>query len=322
MRFSSVFCSVAVLALAGCAFFIPDNPSAPRYSTLQGERHVPALNQGLAQGGAPAQAATSQPAPVAEVAANDLPPAAAAPADNPAFPPVSAETRTRANEVIAARQVPVENGAVQLAGNAPAFTDVPPRPPMSGDASAETQLNQVRAQLERDRAAAEAAHGQLATDAAAEPSLLKDAAPSTMPPAAPVVPLAPLGNPPPAAVPLSPPPAPTSNNFIAPVPLMPPPPPPTGGAITFNQGNPANAAPAIDVTPAPQVAGLEPIVLRPPVGFTPAAAAPRPVAVAPPEYAPSGASPVGGGFNPNASGDSARSFASGTGYLPASRYTR
>ncbi|MFM9889095.1 MAG: hypothetical protein ACKVOE_00410 [Rickettsiales bacterium] len=323
MRFSSVFCCVAVLALAGCTYFIPDNPSAPRYSSLQGERHVPALNQQQLQNN-PQESQNAAPLP--EVAVAEVPPPALVQVtDNPAFPPVDATTRARASEVIAARQVPLENGSVQVAGNAPAFTDVPPRPVMNGDASAETQLNQVRAQLERDRAAAQAAHGQLATDAAAEPSLLRDPG-STPVPVAPAVPLAPLGNapsqptysPPPTAAP-----APVSNNFIAPVPLMPAPPPPSvGSGYAYAPGNPANAAPPIQVAPAPSVAGLEPIILRPPVGSPVAAAAAPRRFEAPPEYAPSGAMPAGGGFNPNASGDPSRSYASGAGFLPSSRYTR
>lgn len=349
MRFSPIFCAMAVASLSGCAYFIPENPSAPRYSTVLGERHAPQLNAQMGKA-ATSGSLDSSAAPVSTIASADVPPPPAAGAENAVpspFPPVDAATRAQAQAQLASapvpessqRRVPVENNTPQLAANAPDITSVPPRPPLTGEDSTEQQLNKVRAQLERDRAAADAARGKLSTDAAAEPSMLQGNGLAPLPPA---VNSAPLGAPPaPTPMPLptpaasrpdaaiSPPVAAASNDgFIAPAPLMPPPPAPTAGMYP----PPAAAPPtpmAVASAPLPASTALAPIMLRPPVQSAPSAqpsAAPR--FEAPVEAAPSNLPPaVRGGFDPMASGTAsgargATAYAGSAGYLPANRYTR
>ena len=88
------------------------------------------------------------------------------------LPPTEALTQRRAaNDVVAnTRQVPVENGAIQLASGEDLST-IPPRPMLTGPDSAQERLNATRNNLEQDRWSAGYARAQLATDAAKEPSL-------------------------------------------------------------------------------------------------------------------------------------------------------
>lgn len=48
MYFTRSFFSVSaistLLLVCGCSYLIPENPSAPRYNTVMGERRVPMLN--------------------------------------------------------------------------------------------------------------------------------------------------------------------------------------------------------------------------------------------------------------------------------------
>lgn len=330
MRFTSVLYTFGALALGGCAYLIPDNPSAPRYSTVMGERHAPELNKNIGQ------ASAAQSAPIMPIMTSDMPPAM--PSSMPApFPPVDAATQATASQQMAmnspvptsnavpmpqpigdARQVPAENLAE--AAGAPAFSSVPARPAMSGPESDADQLNKVRAQLEMDRANAEAARNQLSRDAAAEPSLLGAPTSNVVPPPTQVIerPLDPL--PPaypvpamaPSPAPMPPAPAapqPQPQSFIAPAPLMPPPPAPIASA---------QAAPLPSVYPvaaAPAAPALDPIMLRPPVASMPPASAPAVRRVVPQETAPSALPMASGGFNPMAASDS-------NGYLPQSRYAR
>lgn len=314
--------------LCGCSYLIPDNPSAPRYNTVAGERHRPQLN---GNGGQPASESAPAPAPrpqsmmapaapVTPVASAPWP--APAPAsepqtlayNSPQFPPVDPRTQARADQIM--RQVPAEN----LAANS-VFSTVPPRPEMNGNASDAQRMENARRQLEQDRTNANTARDQLSRDAASEPSMLRPPPEGTVPPPAPVSvnPLAPPANGlPPTSALWSAQTAstmqpgyiavPQNSSFAPPMPtgnIPQPMPAPAGGSWMANNG------------------GLEPIVLRPPASMS----APLPVSGPTrlqsrnPQTMPPVAS---GGFNPMASGvpaNNGSSYAS-AGYLPDSRYTR
>ncbi len=329
------------VSLGGCSYLIPPNPSSPRYNTVVGERHAPALN---------AQSATGAPTETAAVT----------PPDAPNFPPVDDATRIRAQQEMTAAQpvdavssaplpsptangrvVPVENAAptVTVAENTtyPSLASVPPRPVISGDESDAARLARIRSALEADRASANTARDQLAHDAAQEPSMqpLPEAT-GTVPPPAPVS-VAPVA-PPPAATP-SPSftPAPQSSNVpapnsIAPVPtpVFPPPPPPSNmsalppavipaqsAAIRTPVANATFSTPAVTpvaaVAPAPvfqpmpsapPAPAVAPIVLRPPTGDVAAANVPAPAFHVTPtqQFMPQPAPPAAGGFDPMADG--------------------
>ncbi|PZP84567.1 MAG: hypothetical protein DI582_08415 [Azospirillum brasilense] len=236
-----------------------------------------------------------QAAPMAPaVQAAPLPPVAqATPQPGMDLPPVDAATQRIADARLAAeakaqgRAVPSEN--MQLAGNYPQLSNVPPAPVMQGEQAASERLAKVRTELEQQRVQTEAAKVQLERDAAAEPSMLSELpstravtgnAPAPMPaPAA-----APMNAPAPAAV--SVPPAAQVRGGIADLPPPPPlkaaPAPTMAPAAAPAPGKGAQAPIQMDhlpmgtAAPAPaaaapmQTAGLEPIQLRPP-GFDPMA---------------------------------------------------
>jgi hypothetical protein len=310
MRSPLLLCT-SILLLSGCAYLIPDNPSTPRYSKVLGPRHAPVLNaQSMAGNGGsaftptdPGVTSVTAAAPTSQIVAVDnAPPAPTsyAPPMPSAFPPVAPETQARADAILASsgRQMPAENpGGMDIATTS--FDNVLPRPLMGNVAgSDEQQLNAVREQLERDRAGAQSVHQQLNRDAASEPSLLPSSGtPVSLPPAA--IPAGPESRfgPSSSAVP--------APGYVAPTPLLPPPPVAASGVPAF-----ASAAPMY----APMPSGLEPMILRPPVGGP--ASVPAPIlppqnfAEAPP---PLSMVPSSSGFNPMAD--------SGP-YLPSARYTR
>lgn len=292
------------LSLSACNLLIPENPSAARYNKVLGAPRAPELNPGNASGGerrsqAPLRGPETAQAPQA------------------AFPPVSPETEMRAQEIVAAdvppppgaaplRQMPNENQAppMQMAGNYPDLTTVPPTPPMGAESDA-ARLARVRAQLEADRAEAAGAKARLATDAAAEPSLLNEPMPAPITPA----PMPPQSyNTPPNA------------GYIAQLP--PPPPPMNQSAGTAWDRSASPIAPPVVASAAP---AMEPIVLRPPTAAASAPAAPN-FGYSAPVQASNMAPAMQGGFNPMAGGDpivlrAPTSYAGGTNYLPESRYT-
>lgn len=294
-RYGIFMLLVATFSAGGCAFLIPDNPSTPRYNSVIGERRVPKENMGmLKNGGAPAMSpGMPMTAPEPMVQATPLPPVAAAPstgAPEPimALPPVDAQTQRIADARLAdearqqGRSVPAEN--MQLASSDyPILSDVPPAPPVSGDASAAERLGNVRRELEQQRVVSEQAKTQLERDAAAEPSMLSDL-PSPASSAAPTP--TPTMN-----VPASPvhrgiadlPPPPPLSAAPAPVPAM----VPGAGAqapipmdqLPMGQAAPPPASAPIALTAVPppmQTAALAPIQLRPPgsagQGFDPISA--------------------------------------------------
>jgi hypothetical protein len=204
------------------------------------------------------------------------------------LPPVDASTQRIADARLAAeakaqgRAVPSEN--MQLAGNYPTLSNVPPAPVMQGEQAASERLAKVRTELEQQRVQTQAAKTQLERDAAAEPSMLSElpsarAASGTTPAPAPMAaPAAPAAvSVPPASqvrggIADLPPPLPL-NAAPAPAPVPAAAPAPGKGAqapIQMDHLPMGTAAPAPVVNAPMQTAGLEPIQLRPP-GFDPMA---------------------------------------------------
>ena len=363
--FSSVSAISTLLLACGCSYLIPENPSAPRYNTVMGERRVPMLNtQSMT-----VASADPMSAPVAPVSMA------------PVFPPVEATVRAQAEQEIASsplpapvsapemRRVPIENtmsaapvsSAAPIApmvlsrNDAPDFSSVPPRPAITGQESTAARLANVRAALERDRAAATTAKTSLARDAAAEPSML-DALPETtgaLPPPAAVrmSPAAQPSAPPPApqSMQLTPPP---SSGMIAmpPTPVFAPPPPPMQPAaqqtsafapITFAAPT-ESSAPQIVAAPLPPMtasptsiyypplaSAAAPLQLRPPsseisiANVPPPAFRATPVPRSEPQPLPpamkEGFDPMAGGRLTTASNQT--TLYGGRGYLPDSRYS-
>ncbi len=290
MRFSSSHrvCSALValsFCLGGCSFLIPEDPSAPRYNTVGGERRRPQLNSMTPQG-------SPAPMPSAPVSQNG--------ADDGRFPPVDQAVQARAQEQMgngfsSARRTPVENAASEIMvseNNYPPLSDVPQRPSMAGDDSAASRLSKVRAELERDRVNSGAARDQLNHDAASEPSLLGTGGGSSLPPSPVFAPPPPMGGgqsynfPAPAMSPVSP------NN---PRPLA------YGGAPEPIQLRPPGAASTPKAVPSMRI-----------TEHAPAAQAMAPAAKG-------GFNPMADA--PLTDGSLAVTYAS-EGYLPASRYAR
>ncbi len=290
------------VTLCSCNLLIPENPSSPRYNSVLGQPRTPQLNPAGGPGPSSNAAPMMQQAEAPEVNAT-------------AFPPVDPATEARAREIMAsdvppppmaapqqnARQMPLENQpGMQVAGNYPELNNVPATPPMGANGDA-ARLARVRAQLEAERNGADAARNQLATDAAAEPSLLDAPMPQ-----APLSPQSSIGNGP---------------GYIA---QLPPPPPPLAqaGGTTWDR-NPSIASAPLSA-PSAQTASVEPILLRAPgaqaqpapsFGFASAAPAPE-MSMAP---------AMAGGFNPMAGSEpitlrAPTNYAGGTSYLPDSRY--
>lgn len=289
--------------LGACTLLIPENPSTPRYNSVLGPPRAPQKNPGGSPG------ADLSPRPTAPVVQQAT-----------AFPPVDSATQVRAQEILAAdvpppvgmadmgRRMPSENqgDAMQMAASDyPSLHSVPPAPPTGTPDSDAARLARIRAQLEADQRAADAAKARLATDAAAEPSLLNT------PPIQPV----------PGPQSMS---RPAAGGSIA---LPPPPPPLAQAGGTAWDRNPAMAgSPPPSFAAAPMSApAMEPIVLRPPsaaaspgLGY----ASPAPAAAPAPAMAPA----MAGGFNPMAGTEPITlrpptSYAGGTAYLPNSRYS-
>lgn len=274
---------VAVTIASGCAFIIPDNPSDPRYNTVLGERRMPEQNKSMGSGGG----ATSAPVPAVQQQA--LPPQSSM-----NLPPVDDATRRIAEQRMG-RAIPAENSSY------PVLSEMPPAPITTGDDAATARLAKVRAALEQDRAAANAAKTRLVTDAAAEPSMLSELPPTNgvvpppmpvhsapvpppagpapmvsapmamqpvnVPPAAHVRSIADLPPPPPvyASAPAAMAPAPMATPSIA-APTM----PPTAAPIMMDRV-PMGGAPApMMAAPAPQMAGsFDPMAGAPPIVLTP-----------------------------------------------------
>lgn len=286
------------VSLCSCNLLIPENPSAPRYNSVLGGPRKPMLNPGANNG-------ASMQAPVREEAPRKT---AAMMATEAQFPPVAPETEMRAQEIMASdvpppvgqRAMPMENAqpGMQVAqSNYPNLNNVPPTPATGTPDSAEARLARVRAQLEAERMGVDYERQRLATDAAAEPSLLNEPVPVMPPMGAPMPPQSSMMTP---------------NGMVA----LPPPPPLAQSAGTAWAANAPATAPA-----------MEPIVLRPPV----AQAAPSPnISYANPgpmpSMSPAMAPAMSGGFNPMAGTEpinlrAPTSYAGSTSYLPNSRYS-
>lgn len=315
MRFTPVFVPlcVALTALGGCAFIIPPEENAPRHNTVLGAPRRPQLNLNLApQSALPARADV--------VAANN-----AAPAIPSVDPAVAAQAQREIAAVDAAsqavvasalpapgadglgeRRVPVENAQFQVAGNYPALDSVPPRPQLTGPDSAAARLSATNADLERDRASANANADALARDAAAEPSLLNQVPPASALPPALVPSPSEIRRPPndngasaaPAAAP-----SPVTVRTALPASAAFAPPPPNGNLARVEVAPPP-AVRAVNA-PAPVVAGARaPIILRPPVETV--AAVPPPVTLSIPAPAQrTGPNVKPGDFDPLATADNA-----------------
>lgn len=154
--FQTITPVIAAISLSGCAYFIPPEANGPRNNTVPaGAPHRPQLNPG---GGAQNAVPPRDKTPVAAVA-----PVAVA-----AAPLLPVTTSPNGD---AARRVPVENAAFQLAGNYPPLDAVPPRPVLTGPDSAQSRLRDTQDDLERERAVAQESKDALTRDAAAEPSI-------------------------------------------------------------------------------------------------------------------------------------------------------
>lgn len=343
MRFNPVLRGILVLcavaATSGCALFIPDNPSEPRYNKVVGERHAPLENQRSMRGAqgasmaAPVDAVQEQsmmvtppPPESAQPMAVPTPTAAVAPAPEPvtamSLPPVDANTQRLAQSQIqqdsglqaaAARSMPEENRQY-ASSEYPVLNNVPPTPPRPSTA----QMNAMRTQLEQDRASAMQAKDQLSRDAAAEPSMLNNLSPAVTVPPADAIRSTPIGQPGMAPLPAAQPaPVPAITPMPQAAPAMPPqsslPPPPAPLASTAMPPAmapmPMASAPApiqMDAMPmataaaAPATGGLEPIQLRAPMPSM--AQAPAPAFAATPVENPGyrSAPPAAGAFDPMA----------------------
>lgn len=302
MRLLSRLCGISTLltlslSAGGCAFLIPDNPSTPRYNTLLGERRMPKENAGMMKNGAAPAAVPSAPIvpPEPMVQAAPLPPVAnaapaAAPEPSMALPPVDPQTQRIADAQLAdaaqaqGRSVPAEN--LQLASNDyPVLSEVPPAPPVSGDASAAQRLSNVRRELEQQRTLTEQAKTQLERDAAAEPSMLSELPnPSASSASVP----APLATPALHAAPV----VSSPNRGIADLP--PPPPPLKAAPAPMPAPAPAPGAQApIPMDQLPMGQAAPPPAAPLPIASAPAAPAPMPLSVAPAPAAPSPAQTAG-----------------------------
>ena len=354
----SVGLYVALLAgLSACTYLIPDDPSQPRYNIVLGEKHRPLNNHTDAP--PPGQVSMTpfsqsvevpQPVQMAQNTANpSLPP----------LPPVDDATRARADQILGAapppaqstmneRRRPVENPPLE--SEAPSISSVPPRPVYSASENLQSRMDDTRRDLEQDRARAQVEKSRLASEAAAEPSMLtgrpgsvtipenirgSSAAPAYAPPPSyspapaytpppgvsqastqPITGLAPM--PTPVASAPVPPPAPAQPAYIA----LPPPLPPMNSA----------KAPGVDIVPppapvavseAPPPRALAPIRLTPPdVAYSPPPAPVR--AFTPvPDVAPRLQPATSSGFDPFAHAPAPARAGSGdaaAGYLPPSRY--
>lgn len=318
-RFIKTFglCAALLASLSACTYFIPEDPSAPRYNQVLGERHRPERNVNMPDGpqsdnsaavNAFTNPAYQSPAPVMPVTQSNL----------PSYPPVDAATQARAERemamntmpAIAERRAPVEN-PVDLAQVD--ITTVPPRPVMSGAGATTTRMDDVRRDLEHERATSRDLKSQLATDAANEPSAI-DTPVERPAPRAPE-PIGAVPAPAPAPAPMSsvaPPAPPAPPSYIAPV-------PPMASSVTYN---PMAERIAVQDTPPPAApAAIEPIRLTAPSAAV--ANVPEPI------FVPSPAMPTApmasGSFDPFATKPAAAARASkaayaGSDFLPTSRY--
>ncbi|MDX2095026.1 MAG: hypothetical protein SFW64_03710 [Alphaproteobacteria bacterium] len=180
--FQTITPVIAALSLSGCAYLIPPEANGPRNNTVPaGAPHRPQFNPG---GGAQNAVPPRDKTPVADVAAVAPVAEPVAVAAAPLLPVTTAPNGD------AARRVPVENAAFQLAGNYPPLDAVPPRPVLTGPDSAQSRLRDTQDDLERERAVAQESKDALTRDAAAEPSipLPVEGAASPALPAAPIPP--------------------------------------------------------------------------------------------------------------------------------------
>ncbi len=347
----AVCASLLLGSLSACTYLIPDDPNAPRYNNVTGQRHQPVMNavKPTSDTRAPEMqaplAAVPTAAPVTAVSATNLPPATEVTSTSPAlrnspFPPVDPVVQAKANQSLSGastpslvlkspnaqastvrpvnseiiRQTPLENMPFQTAA-ASGLMHVPPYPSNDGAA----RLNDARRDLEQSRSQAVQAKDQLVRDAAQEPSMLPAAAPAPMPSTQSTITV------PPRTVSPMPAPAPSSS-YIAPLRLTPPPPlmaaPTSAPAPVAMAPAPAGAPRAFNpmAVTAPAPVAMAPIRLTPPT-----AASPAPVSVpAPAPVSVSALRPSSSSFNPlEGSTGTVYSSAAPTaseGYLPSSRY--
>ncbi len=254
-------------ALTACAYVIPPDPNMPRNNTVEGDIRKPQYNP---VGGAYAmpkgdEARTDSLTPVGQTAAAGVRASASA----PVAPTVTASVAPPPAPP-QYRMVPVENDAMQLAGN---FDNIPPKPIMQGEGSAKERLTQTQQELEADHAAAMARKEALEREVSAEPSMLSDL-PKVEPSS--TKPLEPLPATPPAAAPkVTPPTAPTS---LAPLP-------------------PEKATPVAAVTPPPATAPME-MASAVPMSAPQPVAATSPAQIYVPVKGPAPTLPAGAQFAP------------------------
>jgi hypothetical protein len=314
---------VVCTTLTQCAWFIPAEKSVPRYNKVIGEPRRPELN---AVGGGAALVPAVAEGQMQPLAA-DAPPAPSAAA--PVYPPVSDATKVRADEIVSrdvppplaastesVRRTPAENlsaGGLAVAASAyPVLNSIPPS--ASVDPQSAARLDRVRAQLEQERSATNAQRLQLGSDAAAEPSLLRDTPnPALSVPVPPTV--TPSGS---SSLPLPPAPLARAEGMSRYVPQAVPsiPSPVSSAPVATNQ--------RFAISPVPQRVEMpvqEPIILRAPAAIAPAA-----VAVGGEAKSSASSMPpaMPGGFNPLAGATAmpASQNYSASSYLPPSRYTQ
>lgn len=194
---------VAMMTLASCAYFIPKSTNAPRYNTVEGERRAPALNPSSA---APRNdlRAMQNPAyqPQSQMSSQPLTPTPPMAVEQP-FVETTAAPRTAPPPAVTQAQKEYDwwdpsgwftsdapaPAAAPAASRNPQLQDTPPSPVATGQAAAREQLMNGQSDLEASRTAAGVRASQLATDAAAEPSLLAPlpTEPAPVPPAPSVV---------------------------------------------------------------------------------------------------------------------------------------
>ena len=282
--------TILLAGLSGCTWLIPDDPSTLRYNSVLGERHAPVGNQSSAINkplpeeetgmAVMTETNTTPVAPMVQAQAPTVVSAAPtpmvqvmpqAPAMRPqplmqGLPPVDALTQSRAERELA-RQTPTENAMYDVAQNN-AFTSVPPSPVAVGADAPAARLQNVRRDLEAERARADAARDQLSRDVQAEPSML----PNTGRPQDPAMINAPVNDkgavlPPEAAM------APTG--YVA----LPPPPP-----LGMPPQQPEMIAPAPMIASVPADMGYAPAPMVP-GGFDPMAVRTAPAAAPSVAYA-------------------------------------
>lgn len=340
---SSLLQWCAVCGLSACAYLIPEDPSAPRYNTVQGEPHRPALNAASAVG--PVAYPSTPPAPITPPAAgNELSTVPPAPSNQPGLARTS-----QARTALSADRAEADGAALQVKQDAAQETSpfVNPAPPPAPAAAVSPPTPPAAAPVPGPSSSLQAPGGrQMTFNGITYASATPETAPASKKPAE----IASAAEPAPAVIEkapsLAPLPAPPAENLAQnaprlaprdnpePSPALPPQKPVIAAAAPPAEAEAVAVAspPPPPVVPAPPA----PIVAQAPPPAPPAAP-PREIAVAPlpptppaPALAPvrpaqvaSAAAPGPGSFDPMAE-DIERveppSTYPSSGYLPPSRY--